>query len=157
MSHQVQLLEVQRPAFPQAVTISPKGLNPWLACFCLWVKFLPLSWERTNCCRLASGEPKCYRKLPFLKKGKGHLTGSVSKACNSWSQGCEFEPHVGCRDYWKHKLKKKKRQKKDNLYIPSFSWSSSFLFSKVSLPFLFISLHILYFIYGILNFILSWI
>lgn len=34
----------------------------------------------------------------------GNLVGSVSRECDSWSWGCEVEPHVGSRDYIK-KLK----------------------------------------------------
>ena len=30
---------------------------------------------------------------------EGHLDGSVRRACISWSQGCEFKLHSGCRDY----------------------------------------------------------
>ena len=41
----------------------------------------------------------------FLEVGRariqihGHLTGSVGRARGSRSQGREFEPHTGCRDY----------------------------------------------------------
>jgi len=46
--------------------------------------------------------------LPFLLETQvlGHLAGSVSRAWDSWSWGCEFKPHIGCRAYLK-KLKKK--------------------------------------------------
>ena len=44
-----------------------------------------------------------------VKTFKGHLAGSVGRACDSRSQGCKFKPHVECRD-----LKNKKPLKKKN-------------------------------------------
>ena len=39
---------------------------------------------------------------------KRYLTGSVGKACNSWSQGPWIQAHVGYRGYLKILKKKKK-------------------------------------------------
>lgn len=39
--------------------------------------------------------------------GEGSLAGSISRACDSWSQDCEFEPHVGHGDYFEKKKKKR--------------------------------------------------
>ena len=35
------------------------------------------------------------------EKNGGHLAGSVGRAWGSWSQGHEFESHIGRRDYLK--------------------------------------------------------
>ena len=37
---------------------------------------------------------------------QGCLAGPISGACESWSPGCEFESHIGCRDDLKKILKK---------------------------------------------------
>ena len=47
---------------------------------------------------------------------EGRLASSVSEACDSWSQGYEFKPHTGCRDYLKiNKILKKRKKKKRKL------------------------------------------
>ena len=40
-----------------------------------------------------------------LLSAVGRLIGSVSRAHDYWSQGCEFEPHTGCRDFLSKKRK----------------------------------------------------
>lgn len=55
-----------------------------------------------------------WKAVPLIllnKKSRleGHLAGSVSGASNSWPQGCEFETHVGCGDYFKKKIFFKKQ------------------------------------------------
>ena len=47
--------------------------------------------------------------LPYFKTtiGLGCLAGSIGGVCDSWSQGHEFEPHLGYRDYLNKLLKNK--------------------------------------------------
>ena len=52
----------------------------------------------------------------------GYLAGPVRRACDSWSQGCEFEPHIGWTDYLKVKpLQKQQKQNQENAtkWIPN--------------------------------------
>ena len=39
----------------------------------------------------------------------GYLAGSIGRACDSCSWVCEFEAHVGCKDYLKKKNKTKQQ------------------------------------------------
>ena len=48
---------------------------------------------------------KIYEKY----KIKGCLVGSVGGTCDSSSQECELDPHVGYRDYLKSLLKNNKK------------------------------------------------
>ena len=58
------------------------------------------------------------RKKEKKEKFKGCLAGSISRADDSWSQGCEFEPHVGCGDYWERE-RERERSKIKHLMIHS--------------------------------------
>ena len=51
-----------------------------------------------------------------------HLAGSVGGVYRSWSRGCEFEPHDGCRDYFLKVLKKKCLGKKHEPWQEHLVW-----------------------------------
>lgn len=42
-------------------------------------------------------------EVSFKMQEKGHLAGSVSAACNSWSRDCGFKPCAGYKDNFKPK------------------------------------------------------
>ena len=64
---------------------------------------LPLPYN----CQL---DKKGHLCIVFKGKARGRLAGSAGKACDSWSQGREFELYVRRRDYLKNKTKHKTKQ-----------------------------------------------
>lgn len=61
----------------------------------------PNEWENTN--HSKSQPLKLTRTATGIRihKGQGRPAGSVRRACDSRSWGCEFEPHTECRDHVK--------------------------------------------------------
>lgn len=68
---------------------------------------------------------------------QGSLADSVSGTWDSWSQGFEFKPHAGCRQYLKFFKSLKKENKKSNVnclkvsikYKPT--WALKILYTKL--------------------------
>ena len=62
------------------------------------------SWANLLVTLVSTGHPVIMHIYIFVNEThQGCLSGSVGAACDSWSRGCEFKPHVGCRDYLKIK------------------------------------------------------
>ena len=55
----------------------------------------------------------------------------VPWACNSWSQGCKFEPHTECRPYLKIKsLKKSAIKKSSSIFSANDTWKIRYPYAK---------------------------
>ena len=76
----------------------------------------------------------------------GSLAGSVSGACNSWSQSCKFEPHIGCRKKKNLKKTNKKNYVRCLVQFQTLAWCTLHI---ITLFFLYFSEYLLY------NFFLS--
>lgn len=80
----------------RASRLSSCMAEPWTGC----QHDSPLQWSRVKLRQVESAK---------INTCGGHLAGSVRRAYHSWSQGCELEPHIRCRDYLT-------KPKKENLW-----------------------------------------
>ena len=78
------------PRFQDHTLSQRQTLNCWATQASQHLPFLHLRELRIYCQSI-----KDFSKGEYVS---GCLAGSVSKAHDSWSQGCEMEHHIGCRD-----------------------------------------------------------
>ena len=85
---------------------SAQGLGGWVT----WESMKsPMAYHTRKTDFMATDE-SCLWTIVQKILASGHLAGSVSGLCDSWSWGCELEPHTGCRDYLKIKSGRKKKR-----------------------------------------------
>ena len=62
---------------------------------------------------------KCAHRILY---SRATLVGWVNRACDSWSQTCKLQCHIGCKDY----IKIKSLEEKRNMYFADYLVLSSY-------------------------------
>ena len=72
------------------------------SCQCYYASFLGLRYSGSTFFRIWNSINDIYDSFKHFVMGTpgGHRT------CDSWSQSCKFEPHIGYRDYLSRKINK---------------------------------------------------
>lgn len=109
-SHQWRLCSCKNRAVHLVGSFNSANKNFWSAVSLLGTYSLPCKWGSTCeikrvVCAEAHGVVRTPftppQPLPLNGEWSEHLAGSVGRACDSSSQGSEFEPRAGCRIYLK--------------------------------------------------------
>ena len=57
--------------------------------------------DKSKSLHISSNIMKDQQEEQIKQQNQMCLDGLLSRACDSWCRGCEFEPHIGCRAYLK--------------------------------------------------------